>query len=308
MLRPRSQTQTSPVHPSVSRRREGYLAGARSSGVRGWGGIPTGGRYLFRGHRARNGPLLPGTVVNKRKEIRWTGGEIMTMERPTAHVCPARVERRRSKRFPVVVPAEVKWHGPDGASLKEKAKADEVNSQGGLLRMEAYPPVGDIIELTNLLSAESAQARVLAMRRSNEDVVRGVAVELLVPSETFWGVNFQLKKNTAELLKLEQALQSGGIELGNLREFRGAVDQLRRTAWALEEWEERHQERRSSETVLSLLTAERIRRATHLCKELATELEACAVNFGTKGIPEFYRAIDRVYQLLERSCTYLEPR
>jgi hypothetical protein len=232
----------------------------------------------------------------------------MTMERPTAHACPARVERRRSKRFPVVVPAEVKWHGPDGGSLKEHAKADEVNSQGGLLRMDAYPHVGDIIELTNLLSAESAEARVLAIRRSTEDVVLGAAIELLVPSETFWGVNFQLKKNAAELLKLEKALQSGGIDLCHLREFRGAVDHLRRTAWAVEEWEERHLERRGSDTVLSLLTAERIRRATHLCKELAAELEACEVNFGTKGIAEFYRAIDRVYQLLERSCTYLEPQ
>ncbi len=230
----------------------------------------------------------------------------MTMEKPTTNSCPARVEHRRSKRFPVAVPAEVKWHGPGGVSIKENAQVEEVNAQGGLLRMETYPNVGDIIELTNLLSAESAEARVLAIRRSAEDVVQGVAVELLVPSETFWGVNFLLKKNTTELLKLGQTLQSGGINLHLLREFRDAVDYIRGTAWAMEEWEQRHLQRQGPGTVLSLLTAERIHRATHLCNELAAQLEACEVSFGTKGIAEFYRAIDRVYQRLERSYTYHE--
>src|SRR2546430_5287848 len=51
---------------------------------------------------------------------------------------------------------------------------------------------------------------VLALRRSKEGAVLGVAVELVVPSEAFWGVNFQLKKTNAQLYKLEQALLSGG--------------------------------------------------------------------------------------------------
>ncbi len=67
-------------------------------------------------------------------------------------------------------------------------------------------------------------------------------------------------------------------------------------------------QRQGSETLLSLLTAERIRRATHLCKELAVEFEASEVNFGTQGIAEFYRAVDRAYQTLERSFTYREAQ
>jgi hypothetical protein len=42
--------------------------------------------------------------------------------------------------------------------------------------------------------------------------------------------------------------------------------------------------------------------------QLATELEACELTFGTKGVAEFYRAIDRVYQRLERSFTYHESQ
>ena len=232
----------------------------------------------------------------------------MAMDKPTANPQPARIEHRRSKRFPVVVPTEVKWHGPAGVSVKQNAQAEEVNAQGGLVRIGTSPGVGDIVELTNLVSSESAQARVLALRHSADDGVPTVAVELLVPSESFWGVNFQLKKKKYELLKLAPALQSAAIDLPVLREFRDAVDHIRKIAWAVEEWEERHLQRLNSDTALSLLTGERIRRATYLCNELAAELEACEVSFGTKGIAEFYRAVDRVYQRLERSFTYPEAQ
>ncbi len=65
--------------------------------------------------------------------------------------------------------------------------------QGGLLDMKIFPSVGSHMELTNLLSGETYRARVVAIRRK-EGQVLGVAVELLIPSETFWGVNFQLKR------------------------------------------------------------------------------------------------------------------
>ncbi|SRR5712692_4776687 len=230
----------------------------------------------------------------------------MTTDKAPANLRLAKIEHRRSKRFPVAVPAEVKWREPGGASIKQEAQAEEVNAQGGLLRMEAYPNVGDIVEVTNLLSTEAAEARVLGVRHSADGEVRGVAVELLVHSETFWGVDFQLKKSMAELLKLGQTLRSGSADVRVLREFRDAVDHVRKTAWAVDEWEERHRQRGNSDTVLSLLTAERVRRATRLCNELAAELEASEVSFGTKGVAEFYRAIDRVYETLERSFTYRE--
>ena len=83
--------------------------------------------------------------------------------------------------------------------MKEKAHAEEVNAHGGLLRMNAYPNVGAIVELSNVDSAESVEGRVLAMRGSTADMAQGIVVELCVPSETFWGMNFQLMKTTAGL-------------------------------------------------------------------------------------------------------------
>jgi hypothetical protein len=227
----------------------------------------------------------------------------MTMENPTANSCAARVEHRRSKRFPVAVAAEVKWHGPDGVRIKEKARAEEVNAHGGLLRMNTYPNVGDIIELTNVVSAESVEGRVLAMRGSTADMPHGMVVELFVPSETFWGMNFQLMKTTAGLLKLGQSLRPDMIDRRLLREFRDVADRIRRNAWAIEESIQFPSQRRDSQEALSLLTSERMRCATHLCNELTAELESSEVNFKTEGVADFYRAVNRAYQHLERLVT-----
>jgi hypothetical protein len=124
----------------------------------------------------------------------------------------------------------------------------------------------------------------------------GVAVELLVPNEAFWGVNFQLKKTSAELAKIERAIQSGSVEPGILREFRDAVDYVRKTAWAVQEWQERQLQQHDPQTVLPLLIIERIRRATQLNKAITTDLAAHDVTRETTGIEEFFRAVESLYQ------------
>src|SRR5438046_5298033 len=167
-------------------------------------------------------------------------------------------EKRRGVRFPVVVPVEAKWQEASGKNIKEVANAIEVNAQGGLLEMKVYPSVGSHLDLTNLLSGESFRARVVGTRRSTDGRVLGVAVELLIPSETFWGVNFRLKKTSAELVRLNRAMQSGNLDSRILREFRDAVDYVSKTAWAAEEWQERELRRRSRPTKLSLITYERV--------------------------------------------------
>jgi hypothetical protein len=164
--------------------------------------------------------------------------------------------------------------------------------------MKTYPAVGSQIELTNLLSHESSQARVVGVRRNSEGRLLGVAVELLVPSETFWGVNFQLKKTCADLVRLEYDMRSGPIDPSVLTEFRDAVDHVRKTAWAVQEWQERQSRHQDPHTVLPLLTAERIRRDTQLCDAITTDAAAHKLARETVGIDEFFRAVERVHQSL----------
>ncbi|HKW35085.1 MAG TPA: hypothetical protein VJN92_18885 [Candidatus Acidoferrum sp.] len=206
--------------------------------------------------------------------------------------------KRRGRRFPFVSPVEATWQEIDGKIVREAGQATEVNAHGGLLELKTYPAVGKQIEVTNLNSGESSPARVVGVRRTSEGLVLGVGIELLVPSESFWGVNFQLKRTCADLVKLEYEMRTGPIDPRILREFRDAVDQLRKTAWAVQEWQERQLRRHDPHTVLPLLTAERIRRATQLCDAIITDSGTHEITPETVGINEFLQVVERVHHTL----------
>src|SRR6266849_2924295 len=208
-----------------------------------------------------------------------------------------KTDQRRGSRFPVIVPVQAKWQEATGRIVVETAQAREVNTQGGLLDMAKFPSVGSQLELTNLISGETYRARVVAIRRKESQVV-GVAVELLIPSETFWGVNFQLKKTSAELLQLEHAIRSGGIDERILTDFRDAVDHVRKTAWAMQEWQERQITRHDPQTLLPLLISERIRRAAQLGNSIVSDLTNHEVTRETPGVDQLFDAVQRMQQLL----------
>lgn len=204
-------------------------------------------------------------------------------------------EQRRGSRFRVVVPIEASWKSPGGGQVKQVAEALEVNASGGLLEMKTYPGAGSEITLKNMISGEEAQARVTAVRRATDGAILGVAIELTRASESFWGVNFQLRKTSAQLAKIEEAIKSGGVDPRILRDFRDAVDYVRKTAWAVQEWQERQLKQHDPHTVVPLIISERIRRATQLSKTIAADLGANDVTRDTAGLKEFYKAIESLY-------------
>src|SRR5579863_568192 len=220
------------------------------------------------------------------------------MAKPTTNQPSLTAGKRRSRRFPFISPVEATWQEANGKILREAGRASEVSAQGGLLEMKIYPAIGSQIELTNLLSHESSHARVVGVRRNSEGRLLGVGVELLVPSESFWGGNFRLKKACAELVSLEYDMRSGPVDSTILQEFRDSVDNVRKTAWAIQEWQERQSRQQDPKTVLPLLTAERIRRATQRCDSITAGTAAHEVARETVGIDEFFQAIERVHQSL----------
>ena len=217
---------------------------------------------------------------------------------------PSGAEHRRSSRFPVIVPLEVEWREASGAAFKENAQATEVNAHGALLRMMNYPASGVEAELTNLLTQQKRRARVAAVRRTRSGEIQGVAVAFAEPDENFWGLNFQLRKTGAELMRLEEAIKSKDIDPLILREFRDAVDYVRKTAWAVQEWRERQIQHRDPHTVLSLLTLERIRRATTLTRDVLRDLNTQDVSGRTEGVVDLRRAVE---ELQARLAQYFPP-
>lgn len=215
----------------------------------------------------------------------------------------SKVERRKSSRFMVAVPIEASWRNSEGVPVLVHAVAKQVNANGGFLEMTLYPGVGSRINLTNFLSAKTAEARVLATPSSREGVSHGIIVELITPSESFWGVNLQVKKTSVELQKLEKSLQSEGIDFRLLNEFRDTVESLRTTALAVQQLREMQLKGRDDSEIISMLVSDRIRRATNVCHELVADIDAGKIARETKEVEDLYdsleQACDRVRHLLK---------
>ena len=209
-------------------------------------------------------------------------------------------ERRRGPRFPVVVPLEVSWVGKDGIAVKEDAVARQVNANGGFLKMANYPSLGNRVTLTNFLSAQTAEARVLAAPDSRQGVANGIIVELIVPNESFWGVDLQVNKVTVELQNLENALRCEGVDLDLMREYRDAVDYIRATTETLQRLRKSQLQESDNSELLSGLAADRIRRTRNLCLEVMADLEAGRVAAESSNVDELRQTIQQLQQRLRQ--------
>jgi hypothetical protein len=222
----------------------------------------------------------------------------MTFKKRPMGADGSRVERRKSRRFPVVVPIEVSWRGVDGMAVKEDAVARQVNANGGFLKMSVYPELGSRVTLTNFLSAQAAEARVIAAPHAREGVANGIIVELIVPSEGFWGVDLQVKKTIVELQNLEKALQSEDMDLRLVKEYRDASDYIHAGASTLEKLRECQFRGMDDTELLSDLAADRIRRTIGLCLGMAADLGAGHVKSKSQDFDELYRAVESLQERL----------
>lgn len=104
-------------------------------------------------------------------------------------------------------------------------------------------------------------------------------------------ISERLKKATGELQDLEQQVLSGDFSPRVLSEFRSAVDNVRQTAWAVQQWIGLQQQSRDPYDVINVLSAERVRRATQINKDLAMDLQSLEIGVETEGLNELFRAV-----------------
>lgn len=209
------------------------------------------------------------------------------------------IERRKSRRFPVVVPIEVSWQGADGAAFKEDAVARQVNANGGFLKMAVYPDLGRRVTLTNFLAARAAEARVLAAPQDREGVANGIIVELISPNESFWGVELQARKTIAEVENLEKALQYEDMDLQFVKEYRDSVDCIRNAAGTLQKIREsRFRDEIDQKDLLAALAIDRIRRATSICMDVAADIDAGRAKSELRELEDLYRALEHLHEQL----------
>lgn len=213
--------------------------------------------------------------------------------RPTA-ADGSKLERRKQTRFPVSIPLQVAWKGAEGELMREEAVARQVNAHGGLLEMTNYPDLGTRVTLTNFLSSETMEARVLATPNSREGVAHGIVVELVSSDEGFWGVSLQVKKAGVELQRLEKSLRAQNVDLRLLKEFRDAVDYVQAIAGSVQQVRDRQTE--DDESVDTWLVGERLRRTINFCLEVITDFDAGRITEDTKGLAELLESVEQISQ------------
>ncbi len=111
-------------------------------------------------------------------------------------------------------------------------------------------------------------------------------------------VSERLRATTDELQKLEQLVLSGDCAPRVLAEFRDAVDSIRQTAWAVQQWTELQHQHRDPYTVLGTLSTERVRRATQITKDLTLDLESLELGLETQGLETLFHAVKGLYERL----------
>ena len=109
----------------------------------------------------------------------------------------------------------------------------------------------------------------------------------------------RLRVITLELQELEHSVVSGDLDSRVLSEFRNAVDHIRNTAWAVQQWVGAREQSGDPYAVLPALAAQRVHRATQLANDLCLDLQTVEVTAETEGMDNLYRAVDELHRRLE---------
>ncbi len=101
-------------------------------------------------------------------------------------------------------------------------------------------------------------------------------------------VRSHLEKGIGELLGLHHLLLTNEVDSDVLADFRDALNRVRNTAWAAQQYVVRKETDQDSTSVLSLLAGERIRTAYQLCQALTEDLRKTDMEFQRGNLVQFY--------------------
>ncbi len=113
-----------------------------------------------------------------------------------------------------------------------------------------------------------------------------------MPEASARSFSAKLRNLTTELRLLDRSLKSNPPLNGTvLREFRQALDNVRMTAWTVNELLNARQSSKNPQAVVSFLTAERLRRFGQMVKDLSGDLEQAGTTWPTQGLKDLEKSI-----------------
>jgi hypothetical protein len=109
----------------------------------------------------------------------------------------------------------------------------------------------------------------------------------------------RLEAATGELHELEELVKSGQLDARVLSEFRNAVDHIRSTTWAVQKWLGLNTQAGGDPfSVLPIMSAERVKRATQITNDLSLDLQSVDIGLDTPGIAALFSAVDDLHRRL----------
>jgi hypothetical protein len=109
----------------------------------------------------------------------------------------------------------------------------------------------------------------------------------------------EIQHLSAELKRLEHRLKSEPPpDPAALNEFRHRVDNVRLTAWSVSELINAERIKKSPDTVLAFLSAERLRRFEQLVKSLCGDIERGIITVRTDGMQALCESVNDLQQRL----------
>ena len=100
-----------------------------------------------------------------------------------------RIERRRSARVTLAVPLRVDGQDLSGETFIRRTHSHTISQFGCMIPLEEEIVPGEVLVLMNEHTRQSAQARIVSMRR-HRNGRKYVGVEFISPCENFWRLNF----------------------------------------------------------------------------------------------------------------------
>src|ERR1700734_715655 len=100
----------------------------------------------------------------------------------------AMLERRRSRRVSIRIALKVAAYSSLEAPLDKRAEAIDVSRCGALLRVPFCPTPGSSIKVLNDRSSEIREFRVVRVGEPGRDGLFELGVEILFPTNGFWGI------------------------------------------------------------------------------------------------------------------------
>ncbi len=118
-------------------------------------------------------------------------------------------------------------------------------------------------------------------------------------SESGLNVRMRLEKAIPELQGLQELLLSGDLDPHILADFRDALNRVRNSAWAAQQYAARKESDQGPTSVLSFMAGERIRAAYNLCRSISEDLKRTDIEFQAGSLVHLHEVTKALTEQLE---------